>query len=122
MDPEAINNAAAKRLNPEYKPVSPLMPGSWSDEKMHAAAMERAGFRDVTTESVRMPFAFDDATGFTDYWFANNNPVPTKFLNHWMEQGGDREELNREVEAIVRCDYGNGADLCLIGVIGVGRK
>jgi len=63
-------------------PSSPFMLGSGSDEKTHGEAMERTGDRDVVTESVHMPFPFDDATGFTEYRFANNDLVPTKFLNH----------------------------------------
>ena len=120
--PAAIHNEACKRLKPDFTPTATQAPKSWREERDHKAAMEAAGFNEVATETVRLPFAFDKAEGFTEYWFGYGNPVPSKLLAHWQAAGGDLGELKREIEDLVQEEYGNGAEIYFDVVLGVGRK
>lgn len=121
-DAEIIHKRACAMLNPAYQAPSPYAPRSWRSEQDHAAKIIEAGFRDVATGTVRMPFKCRDAEHFVEYWFDFGNPVPTKYLDDWKANGGDVVKLRTAVRDVVREQYNDGRNVWFRAVLGWGRK
>lgn len=117
-----VHDEACRRINPSYKPKLPETKGSWRSEADHHRMLEKAGFKNVGTELVKMPFEPGSAKGACDYWFRSTNPVPRALVGHWIENGGSAEDLEREYEKIVREDYEDGKALFMDGTLGWGIK
>lgn len=121
-DLSEVHNEACKRLNPSYEPLQPENSRAWRSEADHKRILERAGFKDVATELVKMPFEPGSAKGACDYWFRSTNPVPRTLVGDWVEKGGSVEELEREYEKIVSEEYADATKMFMDGTLGWGRK
>ncbi|KAK8203398.1 hypothetical protein M8818_005289 [Zalaria obscura] len=122
IDHQIIHEKACARLNPDYVAPRPETVKSWRSEPDHRDAMAKAGFKDVGTEAVRMPFYCRDADHFLEYWFDSKNPVPKMFHDDWTAHGGDLAALRAECGKIVQEEYDGGKDIFMGATLGWGRK
>jgi len=84
--------------------------------------MELAGFEDVSTEMIKVPFEFESAEEYLGYWSDGGNPVPEKMNADWEARGGSREALRGEIGTVVRDEYEDGKGIHFTAVLGWGRK
>ena len=74
----------------------------------------------MRTEEVKMPFEFESAEAFAEFWFQARNPAPLKIMSNWPQER--MEEVREVVLRLVREEYANGKEICTWAVLGVGKK
>jgi len=123
-DVDTIHNSACTRLDPSYKRIDTYPRGSWSGEEEQRDAMMKAGFKDIEILSLYMPFKFECAEEFCEWWFGNHgNPVAKKFIDDWKEHGeGSLEELEKVAGDVVRKGFDDGKSMKMEAVLAWGRK
>ena len=118
--PFEIWEQAARSITPDYTLPAPFDdPKAWRTRKELEVALRSVGFQDVMSEEVKMPFEFENAKAFIDFWFHAKNPAPVKCMSTYQ---GSLEEAKNAVERVVREDYADGKAICTWAVLGVGRR
>lgn len=120
--PMSIHEIAATNLRPGYRCPPYFGEGAWRTESDHLAAMKAAGFEDVTTELIDVPFALRNAEEFLQFWFDSANPVAEQLHADCAAVGESRAHLRHEVRRLVREEYGDGQGIYLTAVLGWERK
>ena len=93
--PFEIWEAACRKIEPSYELPAPFEDANaWRTPDELAGALETVGFGDVATEEVRMPFEFESAEAFAEFWFGAKNPAAIKVMGDWPVE---RMEGMREV-------------------------
>ena len=119
--PFEIWEAACKRIEPGYELPAPFDdPVAWRTQAELKVALEKAGFKDVWTEEVKMPFEFESAEAFAEFWFRAKNPAPVKVMTNWPQER--MEEVREMVCRVVREEYADGKGIYTWAVLGVGKK
>ena len=118
--PFEVWESACQSLDPSYKLPSPFDdPHAWRTCEELDGELKAAGFIDVKTEEVTMPFPFDGAEEFSKFWFDAKNPAAEKCMSNWK---GDWEGVKKAVKAVCREEYADGKDIRTWAVIGLGKK
>ena len=111
---------ACQSIDPAYELPNPFDdPNAWRTQQDLEIALEKAGFREVSSEEVCIPFPFDGPQAFMEFWFQSNNPAILQIMQSWER---DIDETRQAVEKVVREDYNNGRDICTWAVFGIGKK
>ena len=119
--PFEIWEAACKRLEPGYELPAPFDdPGAWKTQGELETSLEEVGFIDARTEEVKMPFEFENAEAFAEFWFQAKNPAPVKVMTDWPQER--MEEVREMVCNVVREEYADGKGIYTWAVLGVGKK
>ncbi len=114
---------AVRKLEPEYVMPPPFDDESaWRTKEELAASLAAAGFKNVRTEMVRMPFGTKGVEEYIQFWFGTRNPGATKVRDRWVNGGGEVENVKGEMEKVLHEEYEDGNAIYLWGVLGVGRK
>ena len=118
--PFEIWERACQSLDPAYELPSPFDdPNAWRTQPDLEFALKKVGFREVSSEEICMPFRFESAQAFMEFWFESNNPAMLQIMQNWKRDMG---ETKKAVEKVVREGYNNGRDICTWAVLGTGKK
>lgn len=118
--PFEIWEAACQSIDPTYKIPNPFDdPNAWRTQQDLESALEKVGFKEVSSEEICMPFEFENVETYIEFWFQSNNPAILQLMKSWER---DLEETKKAVENVVRDSYHNGQDICTWAVLGIGRK
>jgi len=118
--PFEIWEEAARSVVPGYTLPTPFDdPNAWRTREELENALKEVGFEDVSSEEVKMPFEFDTAKSFVEFWFQAKNPASERCMSNYE---GSIEYAGEAVERLVREQYQNGKDICTWAVLGVGKK
>ncbi|KAI4125970.1 MAG: hypothetical protein LQ338_003996 [Usnochroma carphineum] len=118
--PFEIWERACQTLDPSYTLPSPFDdPHAWRTCEELERALKDAGFTDIKTEEVTMPFPFEGAAEFTDFWFGARNPGPERCMSNW---NGDRDKIKTVVEHVCKEAFADGREIYTSAVLGLGRK
>ena len=121
IGPFEIWEAACRKLEPSYELLAPFEDANaWRTPGELAGALETVGFGDVATEEVRMPFEFESAEAFAEFWFGAKNPAAIKLMGHWHKES--IEGMKEVVLRVVRDEYADGKEIYTWAVLGFGRK
>ena len=120
VDVFTIWTKACKSIDPDYQMPPPLDDdAAWRTPEELGAALAETGFTDLKFDYCKMPFAFDSAEAFAQFWFGEKNPGATKVIDAYK---GDLALVRSAMERVVREEYSDGSNIYLAGVLGVGRK
>ena len=118
--PFEIWERACQSLDPSYQLPSPFDdPHAWRTCDELDGGLKAAGFTDVKTEEMTMPFPFEGPEDFSKFWFDTKNPAPEKCTGNWK---GDWEGVKKAVKEVCKEEYADGKDICTSAVIGLGKK
>ncbi|KAL8823956.1 MAG: hypothetical protein Q9191_005411 [Dirinaria sp. TL-2023a] len=118
--PFEIWEQACQTIDPTYKLPNPFDdPNAWRTQQALEFALAKVGFKEVASEEICMPFEFENAGTFIEFWFQSNNPAIVQIMESWE---GDLEETRKAVERVIRDFYHGGRDICTWAVLGIGRK
>ena len=121
IGPFEIWQDACRTIDPSYELPAPFEDeNSWRTPNELAGALESVGFGDVRTEKVRMPFEFENAEAFAEFWFGARNPASVKIMGDWPEE--KMGEMREVVMRVVRDRYAGGKEIYTWAVLGVGKK
>lgn len=112
---------ACQSLDPSYELPSPVDdPHAWRTCDELDRTLKAAGFIDVKTEEIAMPFPFEGAEEFSKFWFEAKNSAAEKCMGNW--KGSWEAAVRKAVKAVCREEYADGKDIYTWAVIGLGRK
>lgn len=82
--PFEVSERACQSLEPSYNLPSPFDdPHAWRTCGKLNDELKAAGFIDVKTEELRMPFLFEGPEDFSKFWFDVKHPAPEKCMSNW---------------------------------------
>ena len=118
--PFEIWEHACQSIDPTYELPNPFDdPDAWRTQHDLESALEEVGFKEVSSEEICMPFEFENAETFIEFWFQSNNPAILQIMKSWKRP---LEETKKAVERVVRESYHNGRDIYAWAVLGTGIK
>ena len=122
--PFEIWETAARNVNPGYTLPAPFDdPNAWRTKQQLSSALEEARFVDIEVVEEEFAFPFESPERFAQFWFGAGNPAAVQCMSNWPgEVSGAEKDVKREVEKVVRNNWGGGKDIKTWGVLGVGRK
>ena len=65
-----------------------------------------------------MPFVFESAKAFVEFWFRAKNPAPEKMMSNFH---GSKERAQEAVAKVVKERYADGKEIFTWAVLGIGR-
>lgn len=119
-DPYAIWEKACRSIDAEYIMPPPFEDaGAWRTELDLGTALAEAGLSNVKIISERLPFSYESAAAYRDFWFGAKNPGAQIVIDSWR---GDLSPVKQALESIVAKEYDNGRSIYIGAVLGVGQK
>ena len=120
LAPYIIWERACQSIDPNYSMPPPYDdPQAWQTRGELETALREQGFAEVDTDEIEMPFPFESAEKFADFWFGSKNPGTEKPIRGWK---GDMKEIRMAVEKVCREDFDDGRKVFTSAVLGIGRK
>lgn len=119
MDPVHAWRKACHAVDPCY--VMPKMhdASAWYSTGELEVALEEAGLEGVKSEIVTVRHLHESTESFVSFWMDGQNPAVLSLIHDWK---GDRGKVRRELERVVREDYGDGKKLYIDFAVAAGRK
>lgn len=118
--PFEVWERACQSLDASYELPPPFDdPHAWRTCGELEGELKAAGFIDVQTEEVTMPFPFEGAENFAEFWFGARNPAAERCMSNWK---GDWKAVRKAVETVCREEFANGKDIYTWAVLGLGKK
>ncbi|KAL6719681.1 hypothetical protein ACLMJK_001602 [Lecanora helva] len=118
--PFEIWEQAVQLLDSTYQLPAPFDdPKAWRTEEELQGALKEMGFQHVRSEEIKVPFEFESAEAFEDFWFKAKNPASLQCINSFE---GDMESVKEAMKKIVKENYADGKGICTWAVLGIGQK
>lgn len=118
--PFEIWERACQSIDPTYKlPTAFDDPNAWRTQDELEASLGEVGFHDIVSEEVKMPFEFESAAKFVDFWFGAKNPAAVQAMSNWH---GDVNRAKSAVATVVDDQYAGGKEIYTWAVLGTAKK
>jgi hypothetical protein len=97
-----IWSEACAETDPNHKVVQSHEMLKWTDIGELETILREEGFRDVASEVKTLEFGCKTTDDLIKFWFNGSNPVAQKFVQMWVDEGGDLEGVKRNYHVIAK--------------------
>ena len=121
-DPLKIWTKACKSLDSSFELKTEDIfddPNAWRTCKALEEGYRHAGFSDIRTEEIYMPWYFPSTDAYLEWWFESENPCPLKVIPSWK---GDVPRIREAMAKLIREQYDDGHGIRTHAVLGIARK
>lgn len=85
-------------------------------------AVLKTKFKNVESEVWPLNFGCESAEEVAKFWFEGGNPVPSRLVKAWVDEGGDLESVRWNYTRIAREEYADGKEVAVDAILTTASK